>query len=160
MKENDKKNDSNSSYSLAFAMITIAGIIYILPEEYLFDWSKNLVTVILMISSVFFAFSVEKVLGDKGIFNNFGVAMLLFYMIYGIVLALEKFSWLNEWSVLIILILSIFPMFGFFEGLFSLINFIKENMKTNKGKLLELSLKMIPAFLPVVNLILKALKVI
>jgi|GEM_PF-2618615 len=159
MKENENKKDY-SSYSLAFAMITIAGIIYILPEEYLFDWSKNLVTIILMISSVFFAFSVEKILGNKGIFNNFGVAMALFYIIYGIVLALEKFSLLNEWSVLFILIISILPIFGFFVGLFSLINFIKENLQTNKGKLLELSLKMIPAFLPVVNLILKALKVI
>lgn len=56
MSTNDTKKD-HSGYSIAFAFMTLAGIIYILPEEYLFSWSKGLTTTLLMISSVFFAYS-------------------------------------------------------------------------------------------------------
>lgn len=159
MSENEKKQDY-SGYSLAFAFMALAGIIYILPDEYLFSWSRGVTTVILMISSVFFAYSVEEMLGNKKIFDNIAVAMAIFYIIYGIVLLLKNFSLLNEWSVLVLLIVSVIPLYGIFVGIFSLGNFIRGNIKTKKGKTLELILKLIPVFLPVVNLILKVLKII
>lgn len=159
MAQNESKSDY-SGYAVAFSFITLAGLIYIIPEEYLFQWSKSLATLILMVSSVFFAYSIEEMLGNKKIFDNFAVAMALFYIIYGIVLLLKYFSWLNAYTVFVLMILSIIPMYGFFFGILSLISFLKNNIRTRKGKSLEILLKLIPAFLPVINLILKVLNVI
>lgn len=158
---NDGNKDISGDYALGFSFIAVAIIIFYIPNEYKFSWFNSLSMIFLMISSVGFAFSIQKTMSNaKDTWDNLGTGLLIFYLIYGIIIFLIRFDMLNPYSTLILLVISLFAFFGFFKGIINLIIYLFKNFKNNKTNFFDVSLKLIPIFLPVVSLILQVLKLI
>lgn len=155
-----EEKSSSESYSLGLSIIAIAIVIFFIPNEYKFSFSNTISMVLLMISSVIFAFSLQETMNEaKNIWDNLGTSFLIFYIIYFIVLGLKYIGLLNPYTSLILLLISFLPFFGFFSGLTNLIGYLFKN-KNNKTSFFDALIKLIPTFLPVISLILKLLKLI
>lgn len=65
MSRKNKSNDITDSYSLGLSLMAVAITVFFIPNEYKFSWSNDLAMILLMISSVGFAFSIQKMTSIK-----------------------------------------------------------------------------------------------
>lgn len=159
----NKENKSNGSdgYALGFSVLAVAFIVFLLPNEYKFKWSNTMSVILFMISSVGFAYELQKAMPNAvGSWDNLGTSFALFYILYGIIKFLINIGGLNRYSIMILLMISLISFFGFFKGIINLFAFVLNNFKKDKRMVLDIFLKLIPVLLPVVTLILQILEVI
>lgn len=161
MTNKSTSKDIAGDYALGFAFIAVSITIFLIPNDYKFSWSNYLAMAFLMISSVGFAFSLQKVMSNaKDSWDNLGTGLIIFYFIYGVTLFLLKFSLLNPYTTLILLFISLFAFFGLFKGITNLVLYLFQNFRTSKSNFFKALIKIVPVFLPVVSLILQVLKLI
>lgn len=156
MSRKNKSNDITDSYSLGLSLMAVAITVFFIPNEYKFSWSNDLA----MISSAGFAFSIQKMTSIKDTWDNLGVSLFLFYLIYGVNILLLKVNMLNAITTLFMLLFLLVPFFGLFKGTTNLARYLFNSFKNDKKSFVEVLFKVIPTFLPVISLMLKVFKVI
>lgn len=160
MSRKNKSNDITDSYSLGLSLMAVAITVFFIPNEYKFSWSNDLAMILLMISSVGFAFSIQKMTSIKDTWDNLGVSLFLFYLIYGVNILLLKVNMLNAITTLFMLLFLLVPFFGLFKRTTNLARYLFNSFKNDKKSFVEVLFKVIPTFLPVISLMLKVFKVI
>ena len=100
-------------------------------------------------------FEVEKIAQiNDSFFSDFGTSLILLVLVFIGWRSLNHYNWINNFTVLILLLISVLMFFGLYRGIFTLLTFTVSEGR-NKKDLFKLLLRIVPIIISIIALFMK-----